>query len=229
MQRQRAATAVVLRQVGAVFDGHRGLAMKPQARAHGDRRLAHHSVNIASAEFTPHQHVGACLFMEQRRTVGRSLVRIDQGRQRRILDLDQFRRILGDIATLRDHRHDGLAHESHLAPGERQDRGGVIIGHARNGMDRLDLALEIIGGIDSHDAWQFPRRPQVDRHDVRVGLVAAAQRHMQQTQHLDVVDIAALPAEQSRILGAGHARAHQLRPVGRQDCPAIGFGCHGQS
>ena len=203
--------------------------MKPQARAHRDRRLAHHGINIAAAEFAPYQHVGARFLMEQRCTVGRRRVGVDQRGQRRILDLDQLRRILGDVATLRDHRHDGLAHESHLAPGERQDRSGVIVGHARNRMDRLDLALEICSGIDSHDTRQLPGCLHVDRYDIRVGLVAAPERQVQQAHHRDVVDIVALSAEQARILGARNARTHQFWPVGHQGCPRIGVGCHGQS
>ena len=229
MQGERAAASVVLRQAGAVFDRHRGLAVKPQARAHRDRRVAHHGIDITAAKLSFDQHVGACRLMEQRRAVGCRLTRIDQRGQRRILDLDQLRRILCDVATLRDHGHDGLAHESHLASGERQDRRGVIIGHARNGVDRLDLALEISGDIDSHDAGQIPGRLHVDRHDVGVGLVAAPECHVQQARHLDIVDILALPAKQARILGARNARAHQFRPVGQRGRPAIGFGCHVQS
>ena len=71
---------------------------------------------------------------------------------------------------------------------------------------------EIIGGEHRDHARRGARRGTVDRHDARMGVLAAAERDVQHARDLPVVGIGAETGEQARVLGALDARADDLRP-----------------
>ena len=77
--------------------------------------------------------------MQQRRAVANCFFRIDHDRERLEVDLDQFERILGQIAAFRHDADDRLADVAHLVARQREDRRRVVVRHARGREQRAYL------------------------------------------------------------------------------------------
>jgi hypothetical protein len=69
---------------------------------------------------------------------------------------------------------------------------------------RLHPALEIGEGEDVGDARQAARRVGLHRQDPGVAVRAPYKRRVEQAGQLDVVDVAALAAEKSRVFRAAN-------------------------
>ena len=157
-------------------------------------------------------HIGAGLLVQQRRAGARRLLRIDDGRQRFVVDGDQRRRVFGLVAVPGDDAGDRLADIAHFVARQRKNRRGVIIRHARGRDQRLDRVAQIVRREHRDDARRGARRRAIDGADARVRLFAAAERHVRRLRHLPVVGIGAAPGQQPRVLGALDARADDFRP-----------------
>src|SRR5262249_56296819 len=59
--------------------------------------------------------------------------RIDNDRQRFVIDIYEFDSILRPVTAFGDNAHDGLADVAHLASRQWQNRRGVIVRHTRRG------------------------------------------------------------------------------------------------
>ncbi len=212
VEREGVAARLVFGEARARLDRDRGLAAHPEAGFDPHRRRLHHGVDVAALELAGDQHVGARLLVQERRPRERGLRRIDDGRQRLEIDGDELERVLGEVAAFRHHAHHRLADIADLAACERKDRRGVVAGHARRRQQRLDEARQILGGEHRHDARRRPRGRAIDRPDAGVRMIAAPERDVQHARHLPVVDEAAEPGEEARVLGALDARADDLRP-----------------
>ena len=212
MQRQRVAPRLVFGKARPGLDGDRRLAMHAEAAADAHRRGGKRLVRLAAFELPVHQHVGAGFFMQERHSGTHGLLRVNDGGQRFVVDNEELERVLGEVAVFGDDTHDRLADIAHLAARQRQDRCGVIMGHARGRDQRLDRAGQILGGENSDDARGGARSGSVDRANARMRLVAPAEGDVQRAHHLPIIGEGAVARQEARILGPFDARADELRP-----------------
>ena len=163
---------------------------------------------------------------DHRRAVGLGLGRVDDRRQRVVLDVDRLARVLGDVGVVGDDAGDLLALEAHLVGGqhglrviaERRHPGQVAGGHHLAGEDQPD-ARDLVGLAD------------VDRADAGVRERAAQDLHVQHARQDDVVDVVPAATDEAVVLDPAAAGAHpadldlvegpalgdgHLRPPGRQ-------------
>ena len=99
-----------------------------------------------------------------------------------------------------------------LVLGEAVPRAGV--GHRgvrdEDGQRLGDAAVEVLPGVDRLDALELPRVGDVDVDDPGVGVRAADEGGLQRAP-TEVVEVAALPGEQARVLPALDALADLAR------------------
>ena len=130
------------------------------------------------------------------------LLRRDDGRQRVVVHVDQLERVDRRVGVLGDDRRDLLSLEPHLVggqdrlcvAGERRHPGQVVLGHQ-------------LAGDHRDDAGCGRRAGGVDRVDLRMGVRAAEDRHVQHPRQDDVVDVVALAADEPVVLLAADAVA----------------------
>ena len=125
---------------------------------------------------------------------------VHHGSDHLVLDVDQLERVARRVAVVGDDERDLLALEAHLVGGEH---GLRVVRHRRHprqperlehgaGDDRVHLRVRLGGG-------------GVDRHDPGVRVRAAQDRAVQHAGQVDVVDVAALAADEADVLLAEHA------------------------
>src|SRR5262249_50301953 len=132
-------------------------------------------------------------------------------------------RVLGDIAALGHCHGDRLADMPHAAQGHAAllYRG---VGEARQ---RPGGPGDVGAGQYLDDAWKRRRGADVDRLDAGGRPRAAPHRGVQHIGKVDVVDIAALPGEEARVLDALDALADPLELLARLLALAAGWDWHG--
>ena len=148
---------------------------------------------------------------------------VDDGWQRLPVHRDAGHRVLGARGAVGDdHGHD-LADVPGAVAAERVLRGlAEIEGDGRRQArrrraeqgQRLQPGGELGEGEDRGHAWHRPRRLDVEPGDPGVGVRRAEERGVEQARQGDVVDEAALAAQESWILpppdgGAEVLRAHE--------------------
>ena len=232
MQGQAALAGIELGQIAARFHCQRALAMHAKASLHPHCGAGHDSVRIATGEAALQQQVGARRLVQQRRTLGQCILGAVDGRQHIELDLHQLGGVLGDVTALGQYRHHRFADIAHLFLRQRPDRCGVVVLHARAGQYRPAQPLQIGSTEHRNHPRHGPCCRQIDRHNAGMRLLAAPERHMQQplaiVQRLQIIDIAAMAGEQTRILQPRLARADQTTGGdagmcgGGRQCSAMG-------
>ena len=129
------------------------------------------------------------------------LARVDERRQRLVLDLDELGRVARELARLGDDRDDGLADEAHLP-----EREGVVLDvaarHARDLEERIGERRDLLAGQRPVDALHRLGRGDVDARDVRVRVRRADEVEVAHPVPLDVVDEDALALEEALVLAA---------------------------
>ena len=102
--------------------------------------------------------------MDQRRALVHRLFRVDDVRQRLVLDHDLLAGVLGQRAGLGDHRGDLFAGVARHADGERKarDHGAFDARH-----QRVDRRVQFLAGQHVDDARHRQRGRGVDRDDAR--------------------------------------------------------------
>ena len=94
--------------------------MLPKLVAKDMRRALEGGIDVAVADLEARQHVRLHAAAHHGRTGRHRLAAIGVRRERLVIDLDERRRVLGDVAALgHDHRH-RLADESDFLAGEDQ-------------------------------------------------------------------------------------------------------------
>ena len=131
---------------------------------------------------------------DQRRVGIERLARVDDRGQRVVLDVDQLQRVVGRVLVGRDHECDLLALEAHLVAGQH---GLRVVGD--RGHPGQPERLEILGRDDGGDVGMRQCLGGVDREDARVGVRAAQDGAVHHARKLDVIEIGALPADESRV------------------------------
>ena len=134
---------------------------------------------------------------QHRRVGGHRLVRIDERRQRLVLDLDEIDRVGGDVAVLGHDEGDLLALEQHLLVGQYRLH---VAGQCRHAM-QLER-LQIGGGQHRLDARQLERCLLVDRFDAGVAIGRADEIAEQHAGQFEIVDIIALALGEADVLDA---------------------------
>ena len=123
--------------------------------------------------------------------------RIDDRRQRLVIDFDQLKRVLGEVAVGCDHDRHRLTDIAHAAGGDRPAFDRRLDADHKRGRQLRHLG----GGDDGGDAARAPRRVGTDRADFGVRVRRAQDRGMQRAgRNADVVDIAPAPGEKREVL-----------------------------
>ena len=146
---------------------------------------------------------------DQRRVVVERLARVDDGRQRLVLDVDQRQRIVGRVLVDGDDERDLLALEADLVAGQY---GLRVVGDRRH--PRQAERLEVLGRDDGGDARVGERARGVDRDDLGVRVRRAQHLAVDHARQPDVVEVGALAADEARVLLALQP-AEADRPLGR--------------
>ena len=195
--------AVVVADGAVRVHRHAGRARPAQLRLHLPRRLRERLVDLAEGERARVGDVRAELLVHERRAVLPRLERVEHDRQRLVLDLDQVARVLGDVAVLGDHRRDRLAVVAHLLDRDHvlDDRAGAERGQRRRALGDVGAGDDAItpGSASAFDVSMRTMRA------CACGLRTIAACAM--LGELDVVDVAALAAQEARILDAVDALA----------------------
>ena len=164
-------------------------------------------VGIAAGRDPVESLVVGRVLMQLRSAVGQGGLRVDDGRQRGIADVDEFQGVLGLVAVFRyDHSY-RVTHVSHHV---RRDGGvghGLQIG-VRNGPgagDGVQHAFDVSAGVDGEHARRGFGRVGVDAGDARVGVGAAQDGRVDHAGQLDVVGVGGLTGDQARVLASPDA------------------------
>ncbi len=131
----------------------------------------------------------------QRRGGGNGEFSVGDRAQRRVFDVDQLDRVLGEIAVFRDDGDHGFPDIAHLLRRQRQNRRRVIVRHPRNRNHRPVVARDIVGGEDRDDAGCCPRSFDIDPHDIRMRLFAAAERDVKRAIRLAIGGVFAVAGQ----------------------------------
>ena len=198
------------RDGAARLDRMRGAAVLPQLLLEHMRRLGEGRVGVAEAHLVGRNDVGVQLAAHRR--AGRGFPHVGDERLDVVVDRDDGGGIFGDVAAVRHHQRHRLADVTDLAVGQcieprlvERHAGVRHPHHAAVGHHRRDI-VEREHGVD---AGQTERRLLVDAADQRVRMRTSHERDVQQAGQRDVVDEAALAAQQRLVLKAGDARADQ--------------------
>jgi hypothetical protein len=123
------------------------------------------------------------------------LARVDDRRERVVLDIDELERVARRVAVVGDDERDLLALKAHFVG--RQDGLGVV-GQRRH--PREVQALEVLAGDDRAHLRMGECGRRVDRDDARVRERAAQHGAVEHAGQVDVVDVVALAADEARVL-----------------------------
>ena len=127
-------------------------------------------------------------------------------RQWLVVDLDERGCVFGDVARIGDDQRHRLADMADFSERDRAllDRR---IGEAGK---EPGLLRRLLAGDHGDNSGQRLGRALVDRPDARMRVRAAQRRRMRHIGQHDVVDEAAAPGQEARILLAQHARADDV-------------------
>ena len=201
-QRQPVLVDVVDRKRAAAFDRMRAAAMllEVDAGAMGRARERVGDVAIGLPELG--QEVAGAGAMGARRARCQRLPAVRHRRQRLVVDRDQRRGVLGDVARLRDHHRHRLADEGDLVLGEheRRDVGRQL---RRAKLQRKPLLCEQRRQIGEREhgmhAGVSLRGAGVDGADQGMGMRAAHECRLQHVGKAQIGDEAARTREQGAI------------------------------
>src|SRR5579859_2229462 len=191
------------------------------------RRAGKRGVDIAVALAKLDEQVARLAAMGKRRAGPQRGAAIGDRRQRLVIHLNQGGGILGNGAGTRDHDRDGFAHERDFVLGENKwrDIGRQLIGaklqrQALGGQKRRQ-----IGGAEHRmHAGQPAGGARVDTANAGMGVRAAHERGFEHTGKFQIIDKAALAADERAIFEPQHPFAD-----GALRCHVAGRSCRRQS
>ena len=203
-----AADLVERRDAAAGLERARVHARIEDRLAHGDRRAREHCVGAGLVAGLPGEDVVGMrarpvtdlglvgdVLADHRRVGRHRFVRIDDRRELLVIDLDGLRSVGSRVAIGCEHHRDFLELEADLLVGEH----GLHVAAERGHPVKVHR-LQIVGSEHRDDAGDREGLRLVDRLDPRVRIGAAHDRAEQHPGELDVVDVAALAADEARVL-----------------------------
>ena len=202
-QRRTVFQRVVARDAAATLDRMAAAAVLPERLAEHMLRLGEHALGLAVRHVEFGQQVVRRFTVHQRRIGRERSPAVGYRRQRVEIDVDQRRRILGDVAGVGDDDRDRFADMDGLVG--RQHLAVVVLlvvraGQADHQPVGGEMRPEVFVGIDRVHAGQRERRRGIDAPDRCMGMRAAHERRLQQAGHVNVVDEAAAAGEQCMVL-----------------------------
>ena len=167
-------------------------------------------------------HIVGRVIMQLRRVSTSGLFRIDDGRQLFVIHTNPLGGVLRLGAVFGEHDGHAVADITH--PIHREGR--VFWRDQVRIRDQPSTGYcataAVFPGIDSDDAGRRFRRAGVDAADPRMGERAAHDRHMQGPRQLDVIGIARIPGDQTRVFAPADARAEDsCRGRGSHQSPPL--------
>jgi len=120
-------------------------------------------------------------------------------RQDLVFDLDQFGRVLGDIAVPRHHDSHRVAVKPHLADRQRCYLSRVKPFDWRRQPEAIGPFVEVLASEDAGHAWQVTRCIRRNSQDSGMGMRRPHETDMQRTRHDDVVQIPPLPGDEALV------------------------------
>jgi len=161
--------------------------------------------------------VGPQVIVKDRRAVLHRIVNIDHVRQDFVVDLDQRKRLGGDLRGGRGHRGDGMAViERFLACHHVARHVAQVRLHLAGGHDLVGLLGEVLGGDDRLDPMQGLGLRRVNRLDPSVRVRAAEDLADELARH---VEVGAEPRTARHLVGA-------VRAVGASSDPLVVLAAH---
>ena len=122
--------------------------------------------------------------------------RIDDRRQRPIIDFDQLKRILGEITVDRDHDCDRLADVAHALDCDRPAFDRCLDADCKACRQRLDVGA----GDHRHDPRRLLGGGNVDRADASMSMRGAKNGGVTGAgRHADIIDETATAGEQRQV------------------------------
>ena len=206
---QEARARLVLRRHPAALDGASAAPLDDEAFAQDVRRAAEGAVGIADGLRELCRPVGGDVGVDAGGVGSERGLGIDDGGHRLVLHVDEGRGILGQVATVRHHEGHRFADESNLVHGQGALRARVREGGMRD-QERPGLVplSEVAGREHEVHAGEATGPRGVDTDEPGPRVRAAQDRAVEDAGRPHVVHEAPEPAEESRILAAGHARAN---------------------
>ena len=149
------------------------------------------------------QHVVGGLVVHRGRAGGERRLLRDDGVERVVGDPGGLDAVLHGVRVAGDDERQRLADEAHLAAGEDRHRGGreLLGGPVEDGDDVAERQVRGVVGRD--DAVDLAGRGEVQLRDRGVRDRGAHEARVQHPGQSDVVDEAAAPGEQARVLVPG--------------------------
>ena len=204
---QRSLAGVPVGDHAPAFERRRVAAAEVEALAEDVRGAGERRIDVARLEFDVREVVSAEVVVQHRRPRRERRFRIDDRRERLVVDLDQLGRVLGDVARARDDDRDRLADVAHAVDGQHAPDAGLRL---RPGGDRRGERREIeqiLAGDDERDTLEGACSRGVDSDDPGMGIRAAVEGDMERAGRLDVVEVRSPAREEARVLGAHHSGA----------------------
>ncbi len=181
------------------FDRRAGIARIMNRDGDAVGGLCEGLLGIAVAERALAREIAAQAVMQHRRRRIERRDRVDHGRQRLVLDVDQVERVFRQIAVGGRHDGDGFAHIAH--PVER-DRPAFDRRLHPDHEARRELGN--VGAADDGDhAWGGSGAREIDPHDASMGMRRAQHRGVERAGFLaEIVDESSAAGQERRIFNA---------------------------
>ena len=209
---QRAVDRVEPHRDAARLDGVAAALVQAEALLDAMRRFGERAVDVAVVDALFRDEIVRAIEPRLGRAGHEPRDRIDHRRQRFQIERDQGQRVLGDAAAFGHHHRDRLADISDLVLRQHE---GIDMEAECAGRQRLRDAVagqerpQVGEGQHRMDAGQGFRRAGVDAFQSPMRHRAPQEGDMQRAGNIQIVNEAALAAQQRRVLDAQHAAAEQ--------------------
>ncbi len=207
----------------ATFDRMRAAAMLPDVLVEHVRGLGEGGIDVAEGDLVGGRDIAVELAAHRRRAGRTGPAAVRHRGQHVVVDLDQRRGVLGEIAAVGDHDGDRLAHVGDFSIRQRERpvaverRAGIgMPQHPAIGHHRQEI-VEREHRVHARQRQRCLRRNATHRG---VGVRAAHEGGVPDAREHDVVDIAALADKERAVLDARNARSNQ-----RRHCPTFAIAC----
>ena len=202
-----AQLTVPARRDRARLHRHAGAAMQMEVLAQHHGRTRELAGRIADALGESRRHVAAG--MHAGPVGAESVIERSDRRQRFVVDTERAERVFGLSGGLGNDERDRLTRVRDDVLGQDLGTGRRDEARVRH-EQRQPPERRDVGGHQHVDHARLPARfGRIDADDARVGMRAPVDRDVKQARVRHVVDVAAAPGDQPRVLAAAHSGAEQ--------------------
>ena len=211
--RQRVAGDVGVGHAAARLhrDGH--VSVGHETVGHDAGRVPERGADLADAGLETLHHVVAPLVVHERRARFQRPFHVGDRLQGFVLDRDEFRGVLRDVAVGRDDRGDHVPDEAHLVVGQHAPVARLVGRHlVRVELDpqRRDRVQHVPSGEHPPDSGQRRGRFDVDGLDSGVGIRAADEGDGHRVGQVQVVHVLRAAQQHARVFDPAHFGAQHL-------------------